>query len=129
MLYGASAICGIIVLIAQAKILYSIGEAGWKIIIPIYGEYLFFKRTCNAGTIVLQAFAYALFAELFVLCFPLMGYCFFLGPVICMLFLSILLANSYNKSYFFGLGLFILPVIFYVVLAFNNKTIDNLVTE
>lgn len=65
---------------------------------------------------------YSALAELLYLVSPLLGYCFMLAPLICTLYLCIVLAQSYGKSVAFGLGLFFLPVIFFCILAFGNRS-------
>ena len=63
-LAGATAI---LVLISQGIILSSTGENGWKILIPFYGQYLFFKRTSDTGGLYLALSCLLVFLRSFIL--------------------------------------------------------------
>ena len=111
----------VLTLVSQEKLLSDTGENGGKILIPFYGHYLFYKRTSNGGTIYLLCVAFSVLAAFFCIVFPFMGYVYCAAPVICLLFLSIVVAQAYKKSPLFALGLFLLPMIFYFSLAFDGQ--------
>ena len=110
----------VLVLVSQGKLLADTGKSGWLILVPFYGHYLLYKRTSDSSTIYLLSLAFSVLAVIFCVFFPFMGYCFFAAPVICLFFLSIVVAAAYGISTLFGIGLFFLPMIFYFALAFDK---------
>ena len=119
----ATLVVYILMIIAWWKIFAKAGEAGWKSLIPVYNTYVF----CNiiginfwiyvlavpfvigiidaiVGTqsnlvVILQA-AYVLFIDIL---------------------FAIKLGDTFKKGAGFKVGLFFLPFIFYLILAFGNS--------
>ncbi len=117
-----AAACMVIVLLAQAKLLQATGEKGWKVFIPFYGWYLFFKKTCDNGGLfigLLICFAYAIILSLIV---PVMGLYYMLLPLFCNFMMCINLAGAYEKGTGFAFGLLLCPAVFYSMLAFGSST-------
>ncbi len=113
--------CVALVLVSQMKMYSDLGGKGWKVLIPFYGHFMFFKKTCDGSTIYLLAIVFSLLAALLRIFFPFMGVVYMVAPFVCGFFLSIVLAKAYDKSTLFGVGLFFLPMIFYYNLAFDNQ--------
>ena len=116
-----SGLTAIVVLFSQGVLLDKTGEAGWKIIIPFYGRYLFFKRTSDTGGLYVSALLFGVFSGILYFASPALGYYYLLMPLICNFFLCINLADAYKKSTGFGFGLFFLPIIFYPLLAIDKE--------
>ena len=113
--------CVALVLVSQMKMYSDIGEKGWKVLIPFYGHFMFFKRISDGGTIYLLAVVFAGLAAVLRIFFPFMGVVYIVAPFVCGFFLSIVVARAYDKSTLFGVGLFFLPMIFYYNLAFDTQ--------
>ena len=86
---------------AQWVVFQKAGIAGWKSIIPIYNSYCLFKIAWGNGWIFLATII------------PVVG-------VIVDFMAMYKLAKSFNKGLGFGIGLFLLRPIFYIVLAFSE---------
>ena len=116
-----AAVCLAALLYAQSKMLESKGEPGWKILIPGYGQYLFFKKTCDNGGLfigLLICFAYSFLLSLVV---PTMGLYYLLMPLFCNFLICVNMANTYNRKLSFAFGLFLCPAVFYWMLAFGSS--------
>lgn len=97
----AMAFC-VVILIAAWKIFTKAGEAGWKALIPVYNGYVLFKIVWGNGWLFLLN------------CIPVVNF-------IVLIIHSLKLAKAYGKGAGFGIGLMLLPVIFYPMLAFGNS--------
>lgn len=117
------------------------GEAGWKIFIPIYGDYIRFKIAHCAGrfwtSAVLNLFGTgALVYSIFQLMAEAAGASPSAGSAVLILLLSAALlliagtlritvhfkmAVAFRLPGIFGLGLWLLPTLFYAILAFNRN--------
>lgn len=135
-------------IVCMWKVFAKAGEGGWKILIPIYNEYIRFKIAgCKARywlSFVLSAVSIGLmvysagdiFNDLY-----LVGTLAYLpdSTILCMLAAVLLLvvvgiigitvnfkmAKAFNLPGVFGLGLWLLPVIFYAVIAFNGNIVHQ----
>lgn len=112
--------CVALVLVSQMKMYSDLGENRWKVLIPFYGHFMFFKKTCDGGTFYLLAIVFSLLAVLLRIFFPFMGLVYMVAPFVCGFFLSIVLARAYDKPTLFGVGLFFFPMVFYYCLAYDN---------
>ena len=92
----------ILVLVAQWIIFQKSGLDGWKSIIPIYNIYCLYKISWGNGWIFLATVI------------PLVN-------VVVEFMTMNKLAKSFNKGFWFGVGLFFLRPIFYVILAFSDE--------
>lgn len=100
--YSIFGICvGVLLLVAAWKIFQKAGEAGWKAIIPFYNIYTLVKIADGNG------FKFLLFL------IPIVG---FIYDII----FSIRLAKAFGKGTGFGIGVFLLPNIFTLILGFGK---------
>ncbi len=107
---GVIVICGIaaiVTAIARWSVFKKAGEDGWEALIPVHSEIVEMKL----GGIK----TYWYFLNLLV--FPLA-----IGPIIIAFWKSIKLAHSFGKGTGFGVGLALVPVIFYPILAWGNAS-------
>lgn len=94
----------IIALIASFwKLFVKAGQPGWASIIPIYNIYILLKIVCRPSWWLL----------LYIIPFV---------NIIVSIVVTLDLAKRFNKGTGFGIGLILLPVIFYPILAFDNAT-------
>lgn len=127
----------VLMIVVQWKILTKANEEGWKVLIPFYGQYIFYKiagatkyfwRSILAGVggFVLMIIALACaansgdsalaFVVIASICTVILsGY-----AIYCQIRFCFLLAKSFGKGNGFGVGLFLLSVIFYSILAFSS---------
>lgn len=108
----------LLLIIAEWKIFTKAGEAGWKSLIPIYNVYVLFK-ICKmhvgwfVATIVLSILPTFITVDwmLIIICIAYL--------VIDIVFVS-KLADAFGKGIGYKLGLFFLPNLFTLILAFGN---------
>ena len=140
-----SAAAGIFLMVCYWFIFVKAGEGGWKILIPIYGDYIKFKIAGCTGrfwvslilsvaTIVLGAFglvgaASALAAgSVEMLTFSTILFALVvavLGLIIAIIRVTVHFktAKAFGQPGVFGLALWLLPVVFYAVLAFSKSMV------
>jgi len=103
----------IILLVASWKIFTKAGQPGWAILIPIYNIYVYTKVLSRPKWWILLYF---------------FGIVPFVGSF-AVLFVSIIdsfrLAKLFGKAPVFGVGLLMLPFIFYAILAFGSAEYDE----
>jgi len=99
-----------IIQIVSAWVVYEkAGKPGWAAIVPIYNFWVLAEVADRPGWWGLN------------LCFS--GIIPFVGPIIQTVFwivISVGVARTFNRGVLFGLGLFLLPFVFYPILAFGN---------
>ncbi len=95
-------VVSVLMIISQWKVFEKAGKPGWGILIPIYNIYLMFK-------VAWRPWAWTRW-----LLFP---------PVllVLMIIINFDIAKRFNKPILFGLGLWLLPIVFYPILAFDKK--------
>lgn len=91
----------VLLIVANWKIFSKAGEPGWAAIIPFYNSYVMFKIAWGNGILFLLQFI------------PIVG-------VIIGIICNFKLAKAFGKDGGFGVGLWLLPVIFYPMLAFGS---------
>ena len=84
------------------KIYTKAGQPGWAAIVPFYNNYVLSKMVLGNGWLFLLTFI------------PIVG-------LVYEIYLTFKLAKVFNKSGLFGLGLLLLPVIFYLILGFGSS--------
>lgn len=95
----------IALLVSFWKVFVKAGHPGWASLIPIYNAYVMLK-----------------IAEMPMPILCLLGlYVPFVNVVIAIV-MSFRIANAFGKGFAFGLGLTVLPFIFYPILAFDDDT-------
>ena len=96
----------VVLLVANYKIFKKAGKNGWECLIPIY------------ATIVKFEFLNIPLWFLLIYLIPGVG-------IIPQVIMSINLAKKFDKDAFFALGLIILPVVFYPILAFSDAEYNS----
>jgi len=91
----------LLVLISMWRVYERAGEPGWAILIPIYNTYVLTRIGRVSGWWVLAMFV------------PLLN-------VVALFVISIGVAERFNRGAGFGIGLTILPFIFYPMLAWGD---------
>lgn len=104
-----ASVIGIIQLIAMWKIFTKAGEKGWKCLIPIYNFVILFKISGLSPWLILVFLAAII---------PFIGW---LAPIAMNAILSYKLAKSFGKDTGWAVGLYFLPSIFYLILAFGKS--------
>lgn len=89
-------------IVVMWKVFTKAGVAGWKSIIPIYNTYILTKITYGNGWLFL------------LLIVPIVGFVF-------SIMLYIKLAKAFGKGTGFGIGLWLLSLIFLSILAFDSS--------
>ena len=102
-----------VLLIASWKIFIKAGQPGWAVLIPFYNIYVYTQVLRRPKWWILLYF---------------FGFVPFVGSL-AVLFVSIIdsvrMAKLFGKSPVFGVGLLLLPFIFYLVLAFGSADHDE----
>ena len=102
-----------VLLIASWKIFTKAGQPGWAVLIPFYNIYVYTQVLRRPKWWILLYF---------------FGFVPFVGSL-AVLFVSIIdsvrMAKVFGKSPVFGVGLLLLPFIFYLVLAYGSTDYDE----
>lgn len=127
----------ILLIVAEWKILTKANEAGWKVLIPIYGQYVFYKiagatkyfwRSIMAVVIssVLAMIGVACAATgedataIVAIIISLCSLGLSIYSIYCQIRYCSLLSKSFGKGGGFAAGLFLLGAIFYPILGFSS---------
>ena len=124
-----SLVLGLLMIIALWKIFKKSGNAGWKVLIPVYNEYMIFKISWKKKyfwVMLLIAFISGLvsgfapylpeYAPVLMIVQGVLG----LVALVIALKLEFKLAKAFGKGTGFGIGLILLPWIFYPILGFGK---------
>lgn len=90
----------LLIVISLCKIYKKSGVASWKALVPFYGAYVLYKIVFKNGWLAIIPGVNIIFG----------------------IILNFKLALLFGKNLFFGLGLLILPFVFYPVLAFGKSS-------
>lgn len=96
----------LLIIAAQWFVFTKAGQAGWKCLIPFYNMYVLMQIAGKPGWWV------------FLLFIPLVG-------VAVLLFAMLSLAKKFGRSELFGVGLLLLPMIFFPLLAFGGSQYEG----
>lgn len=99
----------VIQIIAMWKLYSKAGEKGWKSIIPIYNMVILFKISGLSPWLLFVYLAAII---------PLIGW---VAPIAMNAVLAYKLAKSFGKDGGWAVGLYFLPSIFYMILAFGKS--------
>ncbi len=100
--YGIALIFAIVLLISHWKIFTKAGEKGWYSLIPFYSTYVLFKIAFGNGLMALLL---------------LIPY----GNIAVYVILNFLLGKAFDKGIMYRIGLTVLPIVFYPMLAFGKS--------
>lgn len=109
----------IVQIIAMWKLFTKAGQKGWKSIIPIYNQVVLFKIVKISPWLLLLYFT---------LLIPVVGW---IVTIALNAYFAYKLAKSFGKDSGYAVGIFFLPVIFYMILAFGKSeyVVDSGKTE
>ncbi len=96
-------------IVGMWKLYTKAGEKGWKSIIPIYNLVILFKISGLSPWLIFGYFASLI---------PFIGW---VVPIALNAYLVYKLATSFGKDIGWAIGLYFLPTIFYMILAFGNS--------
>ena len=116
----------VLILVSLWKIFTKAGEPGWKCLIPIYGSYVqcsfswegqyyWIYLAAEVVLYLLSAITGRGVSAMFSTLASLAGVVYFL-------IMNIKMAQAFNRSIGFGVGLALLPIVFYPILAFGSST-------
>ena len=91
----------IFIIVAMWKVFTKAGKPGWTILIPFYNSYIFLKIAGKPGWWLILLFI------------PIVN--IFIGIIAVIGF-----ANNFGKGVGFAIGLILLPIVFYPILAFGS---------
>ena len=115
------AIVAVFVLAAQGEMLASKGIKWWTILIPGYGEYVFFKTTADCGLLLWMMLGMAVLGIVSSFLAPIFGIFFLILLLFFYFIFSLNLAEAYNRDLSFAIGLFLLPPVFFWMLAYPSE--------
>lgn len=99
-------VISLLILVAHWIIFVRAGVAGWKCLIPFYNVYILMEISGKPGW------------WMFLLLVPLVGFVIYLLAMLS-------LAKKFGRSELFGVGLFLLPMFFFPVLAFGGSQYEG----
>lgn len=119
----------ILVIIGWWKIFKKAGEAGWKSIIPIYNIYILYKISWSKSAFWKMIFAsiiVGVFEGLYVYVSQniLISLVFIISAIILLVMtfkINFKLSRAFGHGFLFGLGLFLFPYIFELILGFGGS--------
>lgn len=100
---------GVFSVIVKWKIFKKAGREGWESIIPIY-----------SNIVLLEIIGYKWY-YIFVFCLSAVPFVGWIAVLIFTISYNIKFAKSFGKETSFGIGLWLLPLIFQPILAFSKK--------
>lgn len=116
------------ILIAEAMIFLKAKRKSWAVVIPFYNDYVMFDIATGKGFlgIIYSLIVYSImFLPVFeLICdFDIGLLKIFMSCVslVLVVFMKFKLAKKFNKGIIFGLGLLLLPIIFYPILGFGKS--------
>jgi hypothetical protein len=93
----------VLLIVAYWMVFEKAGQAGWKVLIPIYSTVVMLRIVGKSAWLALLLL--------------LIG----LGLLILEIIIAIGMARSFGRSGWFAVGLFLLPFVFYPILAFGDS--------
>jgi hypothetical protein len=106
---GIIAVLGIIVIISGGVVFHKAGEPAWAVIVPFYNLWIL-ARIGNKPP-------YLGLAILLLSMIPVVGN---FASCIALIVISIGVAKAFNRNFIFGIGLWLMPFVFYPILAFSK---------
>lgn len=99
-------VIAVLAIVAAWKIFEKANEPGWAAIIPFYGTYKMYQISWGTGWLFLLQLV------------PCVG-------IVVSLIMSLKLAKAFGKGTGFGIGLFLLPFVFQLILAFGSAEYEG----
>ena len=121
-----SLVIQILVLVANWKILSKAGEPGWKVLIPFYNGYVFYKVAWSTTwffvTLAVTAVQVITLAACSDMTISVIVTTVTLAIQFAMTFMfNVRLAQAFGKTFFFGLGMILLNPLFVMILGFGKS--------
>lgn len=110
---GLVAVIALFAIIVGWKVFTKAGQPGWAVLVPIYNLYVYTQIVKRPGWWILLYFASVI---------PVVGS---LAVLVVSIMDTIRLAKVFGKGTGFGVGLLLLGVIFYPILAFGDSNYDE----
>ena len=110
---GLVAVIALFAIIVGWKVFTKAGQPGWAVLVPIYNLYVYTQIVKRPGWWILLYFASVI---------PVVGS---LAVLVVSIMDTIRLAKVFGKGAGFGVGLILLGVIFYPILAFGDSNYDE----
>lgn len=93
-----------------------LGEAWWKAIVPIYESYIQYSKFWGNGWLFLVPFALGILSVV-----PLIGFLFVIANIVFYCINKYKVAEAFGEGVGFTIGLVLLPIVFFPILAFDKK--------
>lgn len=93
-----------------------LGEAWWKSIVPIYESYIQYSKFWGNGWLFLVPFALGILSVI-----PLIGFLFVIANIVFYCVNKYKVAEAFGEGVGFTIGLVLLPIVFFPILAFDKK--------
>lgn len=106
----------VLMIIAQFKVFKKGGEEGWKAIIPIYNQYTLCQIVGLNPNWIWIILVLGLLSAV-----PLVGLVSTVASIYFTVLLNVSVARSFGKDTGFAIGLILVPVIFWPILAFGSS--------
>ena len=110
---GLVAVIALFAIIVGWKVFTKAGQPGWAVLVPIYNLYVYTQIVKRPGWWILLYFASVI---------PVVGS---LAVLVVSIMDTIRLAKVFGNGTGFGVGLLLLGVIFYPILAFGDSNYDE----
>lgn len=91
-------------------------EAWWKSIVPIYESYIQYSKFWGNGWLFLVPFALGILSVI-----PLIGFLFVIANIVFYCINKYKVAEAFGEGVGFTIGLVLLPIVFFPILAFDKK--------
>ncbi len=117
----------LITLISIGRVYKKAGQRAWAVVVPVYNFVVSLRVAGISPWIaVLMTIGFLLPVVSNYLSSYLIMLSYFLFILIPYVFIQFLTAKRFSKGFFFGLGLFVLPFIFYPILGFGSSKYSRL---
>lgn len=112
-------------MLGKALTLKKMGDDGWRGLIPVYGDWRILKAAGASGIYCASLF-FSVLGMLWLICegFNVFGIAFTLVGMAMAFSCYQELAASFRKSTGFAVGLMLVPMVFYPILAFGSALYD-----
>lgn len=106
----------IFALVTRILLFKKLGEVWWKAIVPIYESYIQYSKFWGNGWLFLVPFVLGILSAI-----PVIGFLFVIANIAFYCINHYKIAEAFGEGIGFTIGLILLPVVFYPILAFDKK--------
>lgn len=93
-----------------------LGETWWKSIVPFYESYVQYAKFWGNGWLFLVPFVLGILSVI-----PLIGFLFVIANIVFYCINQYKIAEAFGEGVGFTIGLVLLPIVFFPILAFDKK--------